>query len=538
MSVDALRHHAAADHPYDIDSMREDFGRPTEWSPDMLALFIRNACFLGRAERVVAETIDNPTVASLDPTSKTLLLQNLFESGNGLLVAEGRIDAAPGEDASDATAYEAACLLQAGQAEESARRLLALIRRARSRPPNSLHLRLLVEAYVEATGTRDAAGLIADFRKARLGVPDAYLSYEGFRRAPDPAEAARLPSPSSVALRRTKHIGTPVFWGGGRAATPAELASGGFAPPPALDSVDLAVRVGAVVDAVASIARDEQDVARALEALAAIRATHGAGAGGPVQVISTGRAGTTALFDFLEGTRYRAYHSYAWVTAPRHRWSMARLLLAGAGGSDGLREALRGPVRMLLFARLGEWAAAYRRGATPVMVSHWDAVFAPVVAGLFPGARFVHLKRGPRAVIRSMIGKRQYGGTQIAAFPSREDGTGTTIFDVAGLGRDLPDHVAWYLTFTDRLWAALQGASAGRSFTCGPAIESERLFAGEEAALMRLVAEAFPDSGRGVDDARRHFSRKINEKPAHKGGDSQRTIEMEASAIAAYESAQ
>lgn len=356
--------------------------------------------------------------------------------------------------------------------------------------------------------------------RAGLMVPSGWLAYESFRRAPSRRAAEALPLPGEDAVRRAKHIGSTPPWGPGKIAEPGTTSRGShdaataFAPPADAFSVDIGARVTAVVEAVAAL-KGTPKIARALDALTAIRAAHAPDAGDPVQVISTGRAGTTALFDFLETTPYCPYHSYAWVTGPRHRWAMTRFLIEGETAPEDARPF----VELFLFCRIAELAAAYRRGETPVLVSHWDAIFAPILAGLFPDSRFLHLRRAPEAVIGSLIAKRQYAGAQIAALPYRlgpEDGSGEeiAIFDGGTLLPNLPWHVGWYLAFTERLWLGLGGALGARR--AGLAIASESLFEGREEGVLPLLRDGFPGCGRGLDEARAHFARKINEKARRK----------------------
>ncbi|MBP5856139.1 hypothetical protein KAJ83_03900 [Marivibrio halodurans] len=512
--------------PYDVMALHADFGPAAKMPVEALNIFLQTACVLGDLDRVLADGLDNPTVSLLPKEGAAMLLYALYESGNGALLTQGRVSIRADASRPNVLAYAACCMLQAGQAGKAAE-LLARLVRTQGEAPHAGHQRVMVEALFRATDGEEGTGVSALLARAGLTVAPDWLAYESFRRAPSPEMAERLPLPGEGAVRRAKHIGSTPPWGPGRIAEPrlterkSPLAVTGFTPPTDAFSIDIGARVAAVVDAVAAL-KDTPKIARALDALAAIRAAHAPDAGDPVQVISTGRAGTTALSDFLEGTPYCPFHSYAWVTGPRHRWAMTRFLIEGETGAEQARPF----VELFLFCRIAELAAAYRRGETPVLVSHWDSIFAPVLAGLFPRSRFLHLRRAPKAVIGSMIAKRQYAGAQIASLPYRLDpgGEGDGVaFDGRALFPELPRHVGWYLAFTEHFWRGLGTALGERAHL---AIASESLFEGREEGLGPLLDAGFPGCGLGLEEARAHFGHKINEKTRSKMDETARVRDL------------
>ncbi len=510
--------------PYDVMALRPDFGPARDLPPDVLNVFVQTACVLGDVERVLIDGLDNPVAAHLPEDGAAMLLYTLYASGNGALLSEGRVAMEADSARRNVLGYIACCLMQGGEARRAAE-LLAKLVQQNADSPHPGHVRLMLEAFFRASDVRDPKKVGALLNRAHIRMNAAWVGYETFRRAPGPDAARALPFPTEGAVRRAKHIGSMPPDGPGRILVPGEGADGAARMPADAFATDLGAHVSAAVAAVEGL-RDEPEIANALEALADIRARHAPEAGDPVQVISTGRAGTTALFDFLDPTPYCSYHSYAWVTGPRHRWAMTTLLLEGEGTPDRMRPF----VDLFLFCRLPELAAAYRRGKTPVLISHWDTIFAPVLAGLFPGSRFVHLRRDPEAVIGSMIAKRQYAGSQIAALPFLDSGS-ARLFDSAALYRELPWHVAWYLAFTERYWGALGQALGPRA---SAEIESDALFRGEAEGLDVLLQAAFPGSGRDPDAARAHFGRKINEKAKRKMDETDLVRDYQGQALAQY----
>ena len=498
-----------AEHDPDVD--------PKSLDPATLNLFINAGCLLGDVDQVMGAALDNPSTARLPEDGATLLLHALYESGNGAQLQAGRIAVQAQGDRPNTIAHAAGCLLQAGETRQSMELFARLLQQTRAAPGPS-HQRFAFDAICRAFPEATEAQLKATMARLFPGRSEAWIDYGLVRRWPTPERAMRLPDPADGAVERAKHVGSTPPDARVRVALPEEYArrrpQAAATTPQQQQDAPLATRLAEIAAHVATrLARRRAD--GFAEALAEVRARFAPQAADPVQVISTGRAGTTALFEMLEhGKRYTPFHSYDWITAPRHRWAMVGLLHEPTLNTP-LLDAL---TDLFLHCRGAELLSAYRAGRTPVLVSHWDAVFAPVLAGLFPQARFVSLRRDVDAVIRSMIAKRQFAGAQLALLPFVDPKPEGASADAAAPERlifsrtlhdDLPYHVAWYLAFTEKLWGGLGRAFGARAEI---AIESDALFRGDADALQSLLDGAFPGSGVSTAFARSHFSRPINEK--------------------------
>jgi len=141
-----------------------------------------------------------------------------------------------------------------------------------------------------------------------------------------------------------------------------------------------------------------------LDNVAAARARFAPEAGDPVQILSTGRCGTRALYFLLRPMEsVLPYHSAQFATIAVDRNHLLYRLLTGRLD----RDAVAAIALTYLQTRTAELIYAYSRGRTPVLVTHWDTIFGAGNAELFPDMRFLHLHRRPGPVFRSMFGKNQ-----------------------------------------------------------------------------------------------------------------------------------
>lgn len=524
---------------YDVMAEHDPEVDPKSLDPATLNLFINAGCLLGDVDRVMATALDNPTTAQLPEDGATLLLYALYESGNGAQLPAGRLAVQAQGDRPNTIAHAAGCLLQAGETRQAMELFTRLLQQNRA-APNPSHQRFAFDAICRAFPEATEAQLKATMARLFPERSEAWVDYGLFRRWPTPERALRLAGPADGAVERAKHVGSIPPEASVRVPLPEEYAprTPQAAPttPPQQEDAPLATRLGEIAEHVAT-RLERRRAGGFAEALAEVRARFAPQADDPVQVVSTGRAGTTALFEMLEhGKRYTPFHSFDWITAPRHRWAMVGLLHEPTLNIPLLDEL----TDLFLHCRGAELLSAYRAGRTPVLVSHWDAVFAPVLAGLFPRARFVSVRRNVDAVIRSMIAKRQFAGAQLALLPfvdpkpedASADAAAERLIFSRSLHDDLPYHVAWYLAFTEKLWGGLGRVFGARAEI---AIESDALFRGDADALATLLDGAVPGSGVSEAFARSHFSRPINEKRIREMPVTERVKAYQHAARAQYE---
>ncbi len=522
-ALEGMRRHIEAENYYEIGRLRGALGAPSTWSPEMLYLMLHASQAFGRSDLMIADCLDNPGVANLREFGKVLLAFALAGSGRGELLLQGRVPLRASADEPGALVHLGGAMAQGGDAAGAARMLAQLGQRRGGF--DDVHRRHLIYALVQVTGKGDVLSLGRTLRGANLELPPEWLAYESLRHAPESADIAHLPNATGTAIRREKHVPT-LYLGLNEAVAVGAEADSGFQAPPRAIPADLTERVRRYAEAIAACC--ERPAIRAMrDQIARVRERFAPSAGDPIQVISTGRAGTTALFAYLDrlGSPYMPFHSFSLQVAPRHRWGAVTRLLSG----DTTPESLGPLVEAYLRCRIAEMAAAYRENRTPVVVSHWDAIFAPVWATLFDDSRLLYLRRNEGAVIRSMIGKRQYGGTQIAALPYAVGDDGGYRFDLRTLS-DLPYHVGWFLAFTERFWEGLEAAFPNRDRV---SIQSERLFEGDPAVIDTLHAffdRLKPDREAAV----RHFGQKINEKTGHSAEETDIVRHLLTEAEAAY----
>ena len=166
----------------------------------------------------------------------------------------------------------------------------------------------------------------------------------------------------------------------------------------------------------------------------------------PVFILSTGRAGTAAMHNFFNETKnVQSYHTFSCNVAPCDRNHILYRIITGALD----RQAIRIIYVNYLRARTAEFLFAYRQGKIPVIVNHWDTVFAPVNAIVFPDSRFIYLKRDSNAVATSLFSKNQWRNRQLQYWwfdPNYPDGEFRFFRDTR---RTIGAEIAWYLYTSD-----------------------------------------------------------------------------------------
>jgi len=262
------------------------------------------------------------------------------------------------------------------------------------------------------------------------------------------------------------------------------------------------------IDAVRALVRTLREAGRfdvQLRNIAAAKARFGANARDPVQVLSTGRCGTRSLFGLcLLSKRVLPYHSFELATLPVDRNHL--LYRIATGRLD--KESVAALAVHYLQTRTAEFIYAYRTGRTPLVTSHWDAIFAPFVAEMFPEARFLYLRREETAVFRSIYGKNQWQDSQLMPLsfdPRFPAGRFVCRHEV---GLDIEMRIAWYLHVTGVFAEAfLDGIEADRQLS----LRSEALFAGTPETLKDL-RNVLPLDDIDADALAAHFNAPQNTK--------------------------
>ena len=210
---------------------------------------------------------------------------------------------------------------------------------------------------------------------------------------------------------------------------------------------------------------------RHMENLKACRRHFNVEAHDPVFVMSTGRCGTLGLHEFLKKSMHVIpYHTLDCQLLPMDRNHVLYRIIEGNLDKEVLTRILSA----YLETRSAEILFACRNGKTPVIVNHWDTVFAPFNAVLYTGSKFIHLHRDETKVFRSFYGKNQLQNQQLQHFrydPEFPDGRFVFFPDD---GPELNQMIAWYLFITSEFSRAFAETVAdGRVVS----IRSEDLFA-------------------------------------------------------------
>lgn len=226
-----------------------------------------------------------------------------------------------------------------------------------------------------------------------------------------------------------------------------------------------------------------------------------------IQVLSTGRCGTMSLYKLFAGSNLTPYHTYWFMPyMTSHLELMCRLC---AGNFDDLGTA-------------DEWAecrAAEWLGDKPMIgLNHTDTIYAPVFAVVHPKAKFIHLRRASEKVFRSFIDKDQWGGGGHQLHPALYRFGEGFEFNLPAVEPSVG--IRWHIGYTD-MFARAFGEVMGDRYI---EISADKLFAQDEDEINRLLE--FTGSDISLDQAKRHFATKVNEKK-HKINHTEMTDEHE-----------
>jgi len=214
--------------------------------------------------------------------------------------------------------------------------------------------------------------------------------------------------------------------------------------------------------------------------IAAVRDRFGGAAQDPVQILSTGRCGTRSLFSLCQrSSSVLPFHSFELTTLPIDRNHLLFRMMTGHLD----KKSIAALAEHYLQSRTAELIYAYRTGRTPVIISHWDTVFAPFVAEMFPESRFLFLWRDEMAVFKSIYGKNQWQSSQLMPLqhdPAFPNGRFVCQEDPS---LDIESQISWYLQVTRAFAEAfLADIAPGR----GLSLLSETFFAGAQETLEQL----------------------------------------------------
>jgi len=241
------------------------------------------------------------------------------------------------------------------------------------------------------------------------------------------------------------------------------------------------------------IERFVQDPPKCLEMHKANAERHGKP---PVQVLSTGRCGTVSLLHLIsKSKKVQPYHTFWWYVAFVDR-------LKFLAGLCDQRVDVGDVTSIWASSRAAEWL-----GTKPaVFLSHLDLVYAPILAAIHPGAKWVHAHRDVEKTFRSFWLKHQEDA-QLCPFGYGKDASGN--FTVSYGSATVIDSLAFFFATTDLFAAAMHKVFPDRVAI----LDMDDLFAGSDLAANVVKHCLCPDLS--LAQIKNHFKTKVNEK-AHK----------------------
>lgn len=242
-----------------------------------------------------------------------------------------------------------------------------------------------------------------------------------------------------------------------------------------------------------------------LENLRAFRQPSGDGANDPVFVLSTGRCGTLGLHEFLSKSgQIMSFHTLHNQLLPTDRNHVLYRIIEGSLDKDTLSRILG----LYVESRMAEFLFAHKNGKTPVIINHWDTVFAPFNAVFFPGSVFLHLHRDDTKVFASIYGKNQWQNLQLQYLRYDADFPDGRFIYAHDESLEIEQMIAWYLFVTrEFIHAFAQTVTEDRVTS----IRSEDLFA-RSREHFDILRRVFPIDDLGYEDFRDSYSAPVNPK--------------------------
>ena len=240
-----------------------------------------------------------------------------------------------------------------------------------------------------------------------------------------------------------------------------------------------------------------------LSVISAAKEKFAAGVSDPIQVISTGRAGTMTLYDMLCETRtFQPFHSFYLQTLPGDRNEFLTRLRTENLDDDYLEKI----VEQYLQIRVSELVYAYSNSKIPVIVSHWDSIFALINLAIFPEMKLLFLDRDVTSVAGSMIGKMQWAYNQLMDVNYCLEADRFNYY--VDTEKPLSDHVAWYQFITESLAQSLSDHCVAGNYAH---IQANGLFK-RQPDTVNLLRDFFDCSELGTDQINSAYEVPKNQK--------------------------
>lgn len=224
-----------------------------------------------------------------------------------------------------------------------------------------------------------------------------------------------------------------------------------------------------------------------------------------VQVMSTGRCGTLALYEFLKKSdKVIPYHTMQSQLIPPDRNHLMYRILSGNFDKDIISTLLCA----YLTNRVSEICYAYTKQRTPVIINHWDTIFAPFLCELFPSSKFLHIWRADEDVFKSIHGKNQFQNEQLRHCFFDNDftqGQFTCFFDS---DLTMQQQIAWYLFFTREYSLAFKETLIENRMS---SMKSEDLFTGD-ITKFKILQSLMPIDDISESKFITSFAKPINQK--------------------------
>lgn len=224
-----------------------------------------------------------------------------------------------------------------------------------------------------------------------------------------------------------------------------------------------------------------------------------------VQILSTGRCGTLALYEFLKkSNQITPFHTmHAQLIPPDRNHLMYRII---SGNLD--KDVIKTLLIAYLTNRVSEICYAYSKNTTPVIINHWDTIFAPFMGELFPSSKFIHVWRADQKVFESIYSKNQFQNEQLRHCWFDENFTNNQFSCYYDTSLSMPQQIAWYLFFTREYANAYkQTLSNKRMLT----IKSEDMFKGN-LDTYNILQKQLPINDLSKESFLNAFSKPVNQK--------------------------
>lgn len=228
------------------------------------------------------------------------------------------------------------------------------------------------------------------------------------------------------------------------------------------------------------------------------------------QILSTGRAGTYSISLLLnEKTEsHFGWHSLQYSFHPIYRRKLMAYMLTDI---DMPKEELKQYILSYLYARTAELVSSYNAKRIPVIVNHWDVIFSPILAKLFPNMKFLSISRNIQSYFYSAYSKQQWGNFQSEPllFDSKEFASTGLLKYKLDKSKSYEYKIAWFSAFSDKLGVVMQELMPDRVTT----LKAENIFKREEKTIsqlresLNLTLDNLSD-----EDLEAHYSEVINEK--------------------------